>query len=275
MAKLDRVFQKQFGVNAGASDVGIFGSLAASNPQYSKDPETIQSLNAFLTGWAAETIANNRPALEDFNALDFLTFYQLCYLFQTGVAEWDASTTYYIGSIVNNGSGVLYKSLVDDNLNNAVTDGTKWALVVTATPDASETVKGIAEIATAEEAIAGTDDARIITPSKVRSALNAGGMAPIYACRAWVNFDGTGTVAIRASGNVSSITDGGTGTYRVNFTTAMPDTNFAALASTHMVTAYNSYVSVQDITNSGYVDLECAESNAPADASSVFVAIYR
>lgn len=96
-----------------------------------------------------------------------------------------------------------------------------------------------------------------------------------YGCKAWVNFQGTGTVAIRASGNVSSITDGGTGIYRVNFTTAMPDTNFAALASTHMVTAYNSYVSVQDITNSGYVDLECAESNAPADASSVFVAIYR
>lgn len=127
MSKLTRVFQKQFGVNAGNSDVGIFGSLAASNPQYSKDPKTIQSLNAFLTGWAAETIANNRPALEDFNALDFLAFYQLCYLFQSGVPEWDASTTYYTGSIVNNGAGVLYKSLVDSNLNNAVTDGTKWA----------------------------------------------------------------------------------------------------------------------------------------------------
>lgn len=48
-----------------------------------------------------------------------------------------------------------------------------------------------------------------------------------YKCRAWVNFNGTGTVAIRASGNVSSITDNGTGYYRVNFTTAMPDTNYA------------------------------------------------
>lgn len=235
MAKLTRVFQKQFGVDAGNSDVGVFGSLAAASPQYSKDPETIQSLNAFLTGWAAETIANNRPALEDFNALDFLAFYQLCYLFQTGVAEWDASTTYYIGSIVNNGSGVLYKSLVDDNLNNAVTDGTKWALVVTAPPDASETVKGIAEIATAAEAIAGTDDASIITPSKVRSALNAGGTAPIYACRAWVNFDGTGTPAILGSGNVSSITDTGTGYWTVNFTTPMPDVNYAAVADVDRV----------------------------------------
>lgn len=52
------------------------------------------------------------------------------------------------------------------------------------------------------------------------------GNAPLYMARAWVNFNGTGTVAIRASGNVSSITDNGTGDYTVNFTTAMPDINF-------------------------------------------------
>jgi hypothetical protein len=46
-------------------------------------------------------------------------------------------------------------------------------------------------------------------------------------CRAWVNFNGTGTVAIRASFNVSSITDNGNGDYTVNFTTAMPDVNYA------------------------------------------------
>ena len=50
-----------------------------------------------------------------------------------------------------------------------------------------------------------------------------------YSCRAWVNFNGTGTVAIRASGNVSSITDNGTGDYTVNFTTAMVDANYSAL----------------------------------------------
>jgi hypothetical protein len=49
--------------------------------------------------------------------------------------------------------------------------------------------------------------------------------------KAWVNFNGTGTVAIRASFNVSSITDNGTGDYTVNFTTAMPDANYAATAS--------------------------------------------
>lgn len=97
---------------------------------------------------------------------------------------------------------------------------------------ASETVAGKIEIATSAEAIAGTDTARAITPAGLRSGLNASGSAPVFACRAWVNFNGTGTVAIRASGNVSSITDNGTGNYTVNFTTAMPDTNYAVVCTT-------------------------------------------
>jgi len=58
-----------------------------------------------------------------------------------------------------------------------------------------------------------------------------GSVATAYGCRAWVNFNGTGTVAIRASGNVTSITDNGTGDYTVNFTTAMPDANYSATAT--------------------------------------------
>ncbi len=63
-------------------------------------------------------------------------------------------------------------------------------------------------------------------PSVIRGSDNfdtAGGNA----VKAWVNFNGTGTVAIRASGNVSSITDNGVGNYMVNFATAMPDSNYA------------------------------------------------
>ena len=52
-----------------------------------------------------------------------------------------------------------------------------------------------------------------------------------YKCRAWVNFDGTGTVAIRASGNVASITDNGTGSYTINLTNALNDTNGVAVAN--------------------------------------------
>jgi hypothetical protein len=55
----------------------------------------------------------------------------------------------------------------------------------------------------------------------------ANGMTGI--CKAWVNFNGTGTVAINGSFNVSSITDNGTGDYTVNFTTAMPNANYSAV----------------------------------------------
>jgi hypothetical protein len=54
-----------------------------------------------------------------------------------------------------------------------------------------------------------------------------GSVATAYGCRAWVNFNGTGTPAIRASGNVSSITDNGTGSYAVNFTSSLTDANYA------------------------------------------------
>jgi hypothetical protein len=53
-----------------------------------------------------------------------------------------------------------------------------------------------------------------------------GSVATAYGCRAWVNFDGRGSDGIRESGNVSSITDNGTGDYTINFSTSMPDSNY-------------------------------------------------
>jgi hypothetical protein len=66
-----------------------------------------------------------------------------------------------------------------------------------------------------------------------------GSDAVAYGCRAWVNFNGTSTIAIRASGNVSSITDNGTGDYTVNLTSAMPDANY----SFSVLCGYNTGVS--------------------------------
>ena len=67
-----------------------------------------------------------------------------------------------------------------------------------------------------------------IAADRMKDGFNASGAAPIYACRAWVNFNGTGTVAIRESGNVSSITDNRTGDYTVNFSQSLPTSSFAA-----------------------------------------------
>jgi hypothetical protein len=98
--------------------------------------------------------------------------------------------------------------------------------------------------------------------------------------KAWVNFNGTGTVAIRASFNVSSITDNGTGDYTVNFTTAMPDRNYAFAGAAGLSTGNGRYVSVDDNPNSTYLaaSLRIATNydyNAKQDCDYVLVAVFR
>ena len=133
MSRIARVTQKLFGSSGSTSDFGEFGSKAAGAPATTKSPATIQALSAFLTGFTAATVAQDRPYLEDMNALFLLAFQQIAYGLQLGVPEWDSGTTYFIGSLVNDGTGILYKSLIDNNLNNALSDGTKWALLIPAT----------------------------------------------------------------------------------------------------------------------------------------------
>lgn len=105
----------------------------------------------------------------------------------------------------------------------------------TAIPKATETALGVAKIATTEISQAGTNDTDIITPKKLlaglKNHLNVTGSAPISPARAWVNFNGTNVVSIRASINVSSITDNANGDYTVNLTTPMQDANYAAVGS--------------------------------------------
>ena len=106
------------------------------------------------------------------------------------------------------------------------------------------------------------------------------GTAPLYMARAWVNFNGTGTVAIRASGNVSSITDNGTGNYTVNFTTAMSDANYSVQSqcdrnvSTENGTTFNVEASVPP-TASGVRLVTYRVSVGLVDTTYNSVAIFR
>lgn len=107
-------------------------------------------------------------------------------------------------------------------------------------------------------------------------------------CRAWVNFDGTGTVAIRGSFNVSSITDRGVGAYTINFATAMPDANYAVAGIADETDTINTTVGSHNtaITGSGgATTTECpiyvigplgnTSGQALNDAIAVSVAIFR
>ncbi|MGB2578153.1 hypothetical protein AAIR98_000917 [Elusimicrobium simillimum] len=133
MPKIDRKNQKQFAGAANPIDnIAVFGSLAAQNPAFSNNPDEIQSLDAFLNGWLEAIVGDKNPTMEDMNALFYLAFYQLSYLFQQGIAEYDANTTYYMGSMVSisnqtTGLPALYYSKINENLgNNPASDTTSW-----------------------------------------------------------------------------------------------------------------------------------------------------
>jgi hypothetical protein len=150
--------------------------------------------------------------------------------------------------LVDNSSGT-YTATVKTSAGTGipVLSGTKVWLLCDGTNVIESVDSSTLAIASTAQAQAGTDDTTVLSPLKLREGLNASGTAPIYACRAWVNFNGTGTVAIRASGNVSSITDNGTGDYTVNFTTAMTDANYFASAC---LPDYNS-ASCDDVRRNG------------------------
>jgi len=116
-----------------------------------------------------------------------------------------------------------------------------------------------------------------------------GSVATAYGCRAWVNFNGTGTTGtnqtIRASGNVTSVYKNGTGDYTVNFTTAMPDANYCATMGIERdYTPAESQASVR--THSGYPGGRATSSfrlvtefssggGQATDQPAVYVAIFR
>jgi hypothetical protein len=100
-----------------------------------------------------------------------------------------------------------------------------------------------------------------------------------YKCRAWVNFNGVGTVSIREAGNVSSITDNGTGDYTVNFTTAMVDSNYSTLGMGSVAANTGKIVLYQTATaqTASLVRVinDIASNITPQDCSIINVAIFR
>ena len=131
----------------------------------------------------------------------------------------------------------------------------------------------------------GVEVARLDSSANLQFNSGYGSVATAYGCRAWVNFNGTGTVAIRASGNVSSITDSGSGLYVVNFTTAMTDTNYAVTSfirrdsdsstSSSYVVANNSQTKSTSALalRTGYIDN--GGGVGTADMPEIGIAIFR
>jgi len=118
----------------------------------------------------------------------------------------------------------------------------------------------------------------VATAESTLTQFNASGSAPVYACRAWVNFNGTGTVAINASGNVSSITDNGVGNYSINFTTAMSDANYAVCATARNGAVSDSLIAASEQSQNTAALAKIFTTNDAgtlADARGVSVSIFR
>ncbi len=101
---------------------------------------------------------------------------------------------------------------------------------------------------------------------------------PDFACRAWVNFNGTGAVAIRGSGNVSSITDNGVGDYTVNFTNAMPDANYSVSGTAGFVTAQTALLGVlvnETRQTTSSVRIVTSSNSGATDTSNSAISIFR
>ena len=151
------------------------------------------------------------------------------------------------------------------------------------TPDGKLTQAGVEAFqglldAQAKNIAANAADIAILQAADATEAANAPGAAPRYACRAWVNFNGTGTVAIRASGNVASITDNGSGDYTINFTTAMPDANYAVVAVGGAASGGGT-IRIADgtVPAAGSVRIQCLNNPGSTliDYDDVCVAVFR
>ena len=159
---------------------------------------------------------------------------------------------------------------------NVVLSGNTSGAITIAAPDVSGTNTLTLPASTGTMITSATAAADVPKPTALSTA---SGSAPSYSARAWVNFNGNGVVAIRGSGNISSITDNGTGDYTVNFTTAMSDSNYAVTVgydaspssdtrSTHTFDMYNFLTGSVRVLTSG-------ASITAADFPYVFLAIFR
>jgi hypothetical protein len=125
---------------------------------------------------------------------------------------------------------------------------------------------------------AGTERMRIKSDGGIFSQpTGGGGLLEQFGCRAWVNFNGEGTPSIRGSGNVSSITDDGTGQFRINFSTALPDLNYVVCVGASNGTDYNNYQLAAPIGHSSTSSAKVwtGWTNGNYDHSWIQVAVFR
>lgn len=135
-----------------------------------------------------------------------------------------------LGSALSAGTGPTYAGVAADGETGVVVVYGQLQGDGSGLNAPTEAKKGAIQIATQTETNTGVDDTKAVTPLKLKNSMNVSGSAPMFATRAWCNFNGaTGT--IRAGGNIASVTRTSMGNYNVVFSVAMPDENYAVVAT--------------------------------------------
>ena len=228
-------------------------------------------------GW--NFIGARPPRLGEFNKREKLIDQRLKWLYDQLKTAADAHGVTLAGADVG-GLRAILQNLTGVPKAPTAAAGTNTTQIAT-TAFVQTALTGVSTtFASSAENAAGTVENKAVDPLGIREAFNASGSAPVYACRAWVNFDGTGTVAIRASGNVSSITDNGAGNYTVNFAAAMPHANYspkgnAAQTTTGAIMQYQA--TITDLTTSSLrvtTNAQGTTSHSLTDNALVCVSVF-
>jgi hypothetical protein len=96
-----------------------------------------------------------------------------------------------------------------------------------------------------------------------------GSLQNVYGLRMWINFNGQGTISIRGSGGVSSITDNNTGNYTVSLSFTMPDTNYAVTSSFQRVATTDEFTNIGFALGTTSFNLEFFAGGAQADSATI------
>jgi hypothetical protein len=193
---------------------------------------------------------------------------------QVDIASADASQQFVdVLRLKTTSTGDRHPSILFENNRSSVANALKLCM------DSTDSA-GTGEFTLRIKDSGGTFNTRLNVSNDGLLRFNSGygSVATAYGCRAWVNFNGTGTPAIRASGNVSSITDNGTGLYTLNFTTAMPDANYSLVCTGGELV--NGYVYASDAyttapTTSSARTINHRPGVGNADSAYLFAAVFR
>jgi hypothetical protein len=229
---------------------------------------TVGQLSVYLNGALLAsgdfTASNGTTVVLAAGAASGDIFTALAYDSATQITEGDSSVV-----VTDSGTGKVEVTV--DNVE--VADFTTGAIVFNETG------------ANQDFRVEGDTDANLLFVDASADAVSIGGnflfnsgygsAATAYGCRAWVNFNGNSTVSIRGSGNVSSITDTGTGQYTVNFTTSMPDANYNAQMSCKVEATHTSVSNNLEVLAAGNIQVAHFENALHQDCSVVCVSIFR